>query len=308
MYGFGTVFCDGPGLKTLVVRYLPENRHFHWSAASTSSSSSTAPERPGHPDAPAAPARADAPAGVSLGAMSGIDPALRIRSVTLGVSDLDRSADFYEQALGLPLIARENGTALLGADGDSRRWCSPRSRIRRRCPRARAASTTSPGCTPPGPRWRTPLRRLAGAGWPLEGASDHGVSEAIYLSDPDGLGIEIYADRPRERWARTPAGGVEMVTLPLDLEDLLAQSGERPPGRDRARHGRRARAPEGRRRGPREPLLRRGRRLRRAGPAALGRVPRRRRLPPPHRPELVAERGRPRAPDTAPGLRRCSSS
>jgi catechol 2,3-dioxygenase len=160
--------------------------------------------------------------------MSGIDPALRIRSVTLGVSDLGESADFYEQALGLPLISRENGTALLGTDGHR--------------PALALSQIEGPTPLPPGASglyhvaWLHPsraaladtIRRLAGARWPLEGASDHGVSEAIYLSDPDGLGIEIYADRPREQWARTPTGGVEMVTLPLDLEDLLAQSGSEP--------------------------------------------------------------------------------
>ena len=61
--------------------------------------------------------------------------------------------------------------------------------------------------------------------WPIDGASDHGVSEALYLSDPDGLGIEIYADRPREQWQRPADGrGVRMVTLPLDLDDLMAQA------------------------------------------------------------------------------------
>jgi catechol 2,3-dioxygenase len=74
------------------------------------------------------------------------------------------------------------------------------------------------------------LRRVAGQGWRFDGASDHGVSEALYLQDPDGLGIELYADRPRELWQRPPDGrGVAMVTLPLDLEDLLAQSAGAPP-------------------------------------------------------------------------------
>jgi catechol 2,3-dioxygenase len=69
------------------------------------------------------------------------------------------------------------------------------------------------------------VKRIARARWPIDGASDHGVSEALYLSDPDGLGIEIYADRPRETWERPPDGhGVRMVTLPLDVEDLLAQA------------------------------------------------------------------------------------
>jgi catechol 2,3-dioxygenase len=153
-----------------------------------------------------------------------IDPSLRIGSVALAVSDLERSADFYERVLGLPLIAREEHSARLGPD------------------RERAALVLSdiaaPTPLPPGATglyhvaWLHPdraalaetVRRVAAARWPFEGASDHGVSEALYLSDPDGLGIEIYVDRPRELWAR-PAGGrgVEMVTLPLDLDDLLAQ-------------------------------------------------------------------------------------
>jgi catechol 2,3-dioxygenase len=64
------------------------------------------------------------------------------------------------------------------------------------------------------------------AGIPLEGASDHGVSEAIYLRDPDGNGIELYRDRSQEEWPRPPDGkGVAMTTLALDLDDLLAQAG-----------------------------------------------------------------------------------
>jgi catechol 2,3-dioxygenase len=160
--------------------------------------------------------------------MSEIDPALRIRSVTLGVSDLDRSVEFYEQKLGLPLIARENGTAQLGVPAAA--------------PALELVQIAAPTPLPPAASglyhvaWLHPtraaladtVRRVAGAHWPLEGASDHGVSEALYLSDPDGLGIEIYADRPREQWPHTPQGALQMVTLPLDLEDLLAQSDPSP--------------------------------------------------------------------------------
>jgi catechol 2,3-dioxygenase len=161
--------------------------------------------------------------------MSTIDPNLRIGSVALAVSDLGRSADFYERVLGLPLIEREEHSARLGPD--------PR----------RAALVLSdiadPTPLPPGATglyhvaWLHPdravlaesVRRVAAARWPFEGASDHGVSEALYLSDPDGLGIELYADRPRERWERPADGnGVRMVTLPLDLDDLLAQFTDEP--------------------------------------------------------------------------------
>jgi catechol 2,3-dioxygenase len=157
---------------------------------------------------------------------SPIDPSLRIAAVRLDVADLARSAEFYERVLGLPLISREQDSALLGADPQ------------RPALELRAIDTP----TPLQPRstglfhvaWLHPtraalaetVRRIAGAArWPIDGASDHGVSEALYLSDPDGLGIEIYADRPREQWQRPTDGhGVDMVTLPLDIDDLLAQS------------------------------------------------------------------------------------
>src|SRR5271166_3245966 len=161
--------------------------------------------------------------------MNPIDPALRIRSVELGVSDLARSADFYQRVLGLPLIAVEGDSARLGPDREN--------------PALVLTAIARP--TPLTPHstglyhvaWLHPsraalaasVRRVAGQSWRFEGAADHGVSEALYLSDPDGLGIELYADRPREQWRRPDGGrGVEMVTLPLDLEDLLAQSPERP--------------------------------------------------------------------------------
>jgi catechol 2,3-dioxygenase len=69
------------------------------------------------------------------------------------------------------------------------------------------------------------LRRLVEAKWPIDGATDHGVSEAIYLRDPDGNGIEIYRDRPEEEWPRPPdRDGVAMVNAPLDLQALLAEA------------------------------------------------------------------------------------
>lgn len=73
------------------------------------------------------------------------------------------------------------------------------------------------------------LRWLVDAEYPLDGASDHGVSEALYLSDPDGNGVELYRDRPREEWPRDPDGGLAMVTAPLDVAGLLAEL-DRPEG------------------------------------------------------------------------------
>jgi catechol 2,3-dioxygenase len=161
--------------------------------------------------------------------MTSIDPDLRIRSVHLGVSDLDRSTDFYEHTLGLPLIARERDGASLGPDPQA-----PALQLH-----AIADPTPTPVCAtglfhvawlhPTRADLAASLRRVTRAGWPFEGASDHGVSEALYLSDPDGLGIELYVDRPREQWQRAPDGHrVAMVTQPLDLDDLLAQSSDEP--------------------------------------------------------------------------------
>ncbi|MEA2199506.1 MAG: catechol 2,3-dioxygenase [Solirubrobacteraceae bacterium] len=156
--------------------------------------------------------------------MTVIDPALRIGSVELAVSDLPRSIDFYERVLGLPLVSSDAEGARLGPQAER--------------PALALSAVTRPTPVPPASTglfhvaWLHPsraalaatVRRVVGQRWPLEGASDHGVSEALYLSDPDGLGIEVYVDRPRERWDRPADGhGVRMVTLPLDLEDLLAQ-------------------------------------------------------------------------------------
>jgi catechol 2,3-dioxygenase len=158
-----------------------------------------------------------------------MDPALRIGAVTLAVSDLPGSLDFYQRVLGLAVISSEPDRARLGPDGEH--------------PALVLTEITRPAPAPAGSTglfhvaWLHPsraaladtVRRIAAQRWPFDGASDHGVSEALYLSDPDGLGIEIYADRPREQWER-PAGGrgVRMVTLPLDVEDLLAQSPQEP--------------------------------------------------------------------------------
>jgi len=124
-----------------------------------------------------------------------IDPGLRIGSVELAVSDLERSTDFYERVLGLGLISREEGTARLGTDPER--------------PALLLSEIAAPTPVPVGSTglyhvaWLHPsraalaqsLRRVAGSRWAIEGAADHGVSEAVYLSDPDGLGIELYADR-----------------------------------------------------------------------------------------------------------------
>ena len=77
------------------------------------------------------------------------------------------------------------------------------------------------------------LRRLIAAKIPLEGASDHGVSEALYLRDPDDNGVELYWDRPQEQWPRTPDGELAMYTRRLDLDDLLKQAENGSPAEER---------------------------------------------------------------------------
>lgn len=162
--------------------------------------------------------------------MSPIDPSLRIAKVRLDVADLGRSTDFYERVMGLETLSRDSGRALLGARGEAA---------------LELAALAHPVPAPRGstglfhvawlhssrPALAETVRRIVREGTRFDGASDHGVSEALYLSDPDGLGIEIYADRPRESWRRPPGGGIEMFTLPLDLDDLLASFPDDPGGR-----------------------------------------------------------------------------
>lgn len=146
----------------------------------------------------------------------------RIGLVELQISELGRSERFYTEALGFRAFDRESGRLLLSATG--------------RRP-IHLALVERPGAVPKPPRStglfhlaiRYPtrralaraLKRLTDLGWPLQGFSDHRVSEAIYLADPDGLGLELYRDRPRESW---PMRGnqVAMTTEPLDLPDLMA--------------------------------------------------------------------------------------
>ena len=156
--------------------------------------------------------------------MSPIDPALSIAAVHLAVGDLPRSADFYERVLGLPLRANDDERALLGPDGERPALELTRLQDAGAAPQHSTGLFHVAWLHPSRAELARTIRRIAAARWPFEGAADHGVSEALYLSDPDGLGIEIYVDRPRELWQRPADGrGVSMVTLPLDLDDLLAQ-------------------------------------------------------------------------------------
>lgn len=158
-----------------------------------------------------------------------IDPRVEIGHVHLKVADLDRALDFYCGVLGFELQQRMGEDAAFVSAGGYHHHIGLNTWHSKGAPPPPAHSTGLFHVAIRYPDRRTladALRRLSEAGVPLEGASDHGVSEALYLSDPDGNGIELYWDRPRERWPRSPGGEeIAMVTEPLDLPDLLAELG-----------------------------------------------------------------------------------
>ena len=165
-----------------------------------------------------------------------IHPHTAVGTVRLTVADLGRARDFYERAIGLQ--ASELGDGMLALSTSSERpLIELRGDLSAPALRARATGLYHLAILVPSRRdLALALVRLAEARWPFDGASDHLVSEALYLSDPDGNGIEIYCDRPREQWRRS-GDQLEMATLPLDLRDVL---GELPEGT-----GRQALAPPG---------------------------------------------------------------
>ena len=155
-----------------------------------------------------------------------IDPRVEIGHVHLKVADLERALSFYRDVLGFQLTQRYGDSAAFVSAGgyhhhigmnvwESQGGSPPPRRstglyhVAIRYPDRRSLADA--------------LRRLLAAGVPLEGASDHGVSEALYLRDPDGNGLELYRDRPRAEWPRNADGALDMRTDPLDLESLLAE-------------------------------------------------------------------------------------
>jgi len=155
-----------------------------------------------------------------------LDSRVDIGHVHLKVSDLERAIGFYRDVLGFDLMQRMGDEAAFLSAGGYHHHIG-------------LNTWESRGGSPP-PRGTTGLyhvairfpdrrelggavRRVVGAEIPLTGASDHGVSEAIYLRDPDGNGVELYRDRPREEWPRAEEG-VAMFTAPLDVAALLAEA------------------------------------------------------------------------------------
>jgi catechol 2,3-dioxygenase len=156
-----------------------------------------------------------------------LDPRVDVGHVHLKVSDLDRALAFYEGVLGFDVVLRHGDEAAFISAGGYHHHIG-------------LNTWESKGAGPP-PRNTTGLyhtairfpdrknlaqavKRVLEAGIPLDGASDHGVSEAIYLRDPDDNGVELYRDRPREEWPTTPDGELTMHTRPLDVASLLAEA------------------------------------------------------------------------------------
>jgi catechol 2,3-dioxygenase len=154
-----------------------------------------------------------------------IDPGVRIGHVHLKVADLQRALDFYCGILGFELTTTYPGAAFISAGGYHHH-------IGLNTWESRGGHPPAPGTTglyhtailyPTRKLLADALRRLIAAKIPLDGASDHGVSEALYLRDPDQNGVELYWDRPKDHWPQKPDGSLEMFTRRLDVQDLLAE-------------------------------------------------------------------------------------
>jgi catechol 2,3-dioxygenase len=151
----------------------------------------------------------------------------RIGHVHLKVADLDRSLAFYRDVLGFEVTQRYGGQAVFLSAGGYHHHIGLNTW------ESKGGRPPAPGTTglyhtailyPDRAALADALRRLVEAGIRLDGASDHGVSEALYLSDPDGNGVELYRDRPEAEWPRNPDGTLAMVTKRLDLQALLAEA------------------------------------------------------------------------------------
>src|SRR3954451_12279723 len=156
-----------------------------------------------------------------MGQNGSIDSGTEMGAVPLTVAELDSARDFYRDAIGLTELPSENGAVRLGA-GDRpivELIGDPDAPVR---PQGTSGLFHLAIVVPSRPDLARALQRVAESGWRLTGASDHLVSEALYLSDPEGNGIELYRDPPREE-CRVREGEIQMATLPLDLDAVLRE-------------------------------------------------------------------------------------
>jgi len=150
----------------------------------------------------------------------------RIGHVHLKVADIERALGFWRDVLGFEVTQQREGAAFLSAGGYHHH-------IALNTWESKGGSPPAPGTTglyhvaivyPDRVQLADALRRVVAAGIKIDGASDHGVSEAIYLRDPDNNGVELYRDKPKEQWPRTAAGALSMTRERLDLDALLAEA------------------------------------------------------------------------------------
>src|SRR5215210_2429255 len=156
-----------------------------------------------------------------------IPPGTKIGHVHLKVADLDRALDFYCRILGFELMQKYGAQAAFVSAGGYHHHIGLNTW------ESQGGKPPPPGTTglyhlailyPTRADLADALKRLVANGIELDGASDHGVSEALYLRDPDGNGVELYWDRPQNEWPRTPEGGLAMVTKVLNVNDLLREA------------------------------------------------------------------------------------
>lgn len=154
-----------------------------------------------------------------------LHPAAHIGTVTLAVADMSRAVDFYTRVLGLALLDQQGDRAVLGAGGVVLLHVHALRDAQRQPPRTTGlyhAAILLPTRADLG----RVLLNLMHARYPVSGFADHLVSEAVYLDDPDGNGLELYRDRPRETWAWEDGGQVRMASEPLDVAGILAEAGD----------------------------------------------------------------------------------
>jgi catechol 2,3-dioxygenase len=160
-----------------------------------------------------------------------IDPRVRIGHVHLKVADLDRALQFYRDVLGFELQQRLGAQAAFVSAGGYHHHIGLNTW------ESQGGSPPSPGTTglyhvailyPTRASLADALLRVLAAGIELDGAADHGVSEALYLRDPDGNGVELYRDRPKSEWPRSASGELAMFTHALNLDGLLQERGSEP--------------------------------------------------------------------------------
>lgn len=155
-----------------------------------------------------------------------VHPEVTIGHVHLTVADLERSLGFYRDILGFEVTARYGDSAVFLSAGGYHHHLALNTWAGKGAlppPKGHSGLFHHAILYPSRKELAVALQKLIDASYPLTGTADHGVSEALYLNDPDGIGVELYADRPRSQWKVKNDGQVEMVTSPLNVDDLLAE-------------------------------------------------------------------------------------